>query len=100
MPKIAKISSKYIVSVIYIYDDFEFNDRPTADWEGDDIDKLADEVCKSDPDHLMYFRRNTNTKTNKNTIGWFYSIDDKAGEYHDAEMLTTNYYYELCHSTE
>lgn len=94
MPKVAKVTSKYVVSFNGTYDgEYGDSDMMTADWEGNDVDELSAEVIADDPTYPMYFKYNTDENEDENILGWFHSMDDMDDESPDAVMMLTDYFY-------
>jgi len=97
MPRIPNSTKSLIVSFNGNYGSYIVGDEDyhSADWEGDDVKELADEVCVGDPDYLMYFVATEDPDSN--IKGCFYSIDeleypeDERGEC--AVMMTNAYFY-------
>jgi hypothetical protein len=92
MPAIPKATMNLIVSFNCSFGDYDCGeaDRYSEDFEGNDVDKLAAEVCNSDPNYPMTFKRNKGDGgSNDPIIGMFYGEDD---EYPDALMIDAKYF--------
>jgi len=89
MPKVEKASMEYVVSFNCTFDGVEMGgeDMFSEDYQGDDIDSLAQEVCKDDPNYPLTFMRDDNEDSV--VVGWFFHEYDENSEnnHPDAVMV-------------
>jgi len=85
MPKLQTAYMKYIVSFNCDIDQgFGDCDMNTIDYQGDNVEDLAEEVINSDPTFPMIFIRNDDLQDP--VIGWFAEVNDN--DYLVAIMVT------------
>ncbi len=92
MPKVQKLTSKYIVSFNGSYEGIAYGDEymHTANYEGNNVAELAAEVNVSDPNYPLEFK--PNPKQSDDIIGFFYGEDDTIHS-PAAVMMTNSYFY-------
>ena len=93
MPTTPKATMEYVVSFNGTYGGDPYGDEYmySCDYQGDDVDALAEEVIAGDPNFPMTFVKNEDSGP---IVGWFMSVDDNPDNvYNVAVMLHTEDFY-------
>ena len=92
MPRIEKITHPYVVSFNGTFDGTEVGEwwSNSADFGGDNIQELAEEVNQSDPTFPLTFMADDGPETG--IIGFFYGGEEEP--HPTAVMMTTEYFYQ------